>query len=173
MYISELLKLSQAKQEKWLNENIANLYNLVLSGEHICKLIKCSEASIKDMLDRPKEEEIGSFIEKYCPEITIERAAEIEAGSPVTDQEKRDLVKAQATEDSTDGGYGWVRTICSVQCSDGEAFVTFKSVFYGPHYDIEFDGLYQSKEDALEAIKTLSSDEYLFEIPIENQLSMF
>ncbi|XXK34247.1 hypothetical protein ACMAY8_16565 [Rhodobacteraceae bacterium nBUS_22] len=164
MNTKEIFKLPQAEQEKWLLENSVDFYDLMMSGEHIGLLIQANEDDIKDNLDNPGREEIDNFIETYYPEITRQRADEIRAGATVTDQEKTVLIKAAALEKFWGDTEGYVRTVCPIQILGENVFVTFSSMISGQWSELNFDNIYKSKEEALKAIETLSTDEYLFDM---------
>ena len=160
----ELLKLPQNAQEQWLSEQVTSFYDLVMNGDHIGLKITCDENDIQHLLDSPEQEEIGNFVQEYCPEISSERADELNSGATTTPQEKNLLIKGMAQSYQESDTDGWVWTICTVKCSDNEIFVTFKSFYTGPIAEEFFDRMYKTKEEAKNAIETLLDGEYLFPI---------
>lgn len=160
----ELLKLPQNAQERWLKEQVTSFYDLVMDGDHRGLKINCDESEIQHLLDSPEQEEIGNFAKEFCPEISSQRADELNSGATVTTQEKDHLIRGMAQSHLEAGTYGWVWTVCPVKCSNTEVFATFKSFYVGPIAEEFFDRFYRTKLQAINSIETLSDEEYLFPI---------
>jgi hypothetical protein len=160
---SELKKLDQLDQEKWLNENIADFDQVPFNGELVGYIIQCDDNRLDEYLNYPEDYETGSMIKSVFSELTSSRENEINEGSTITIDEKKYLREAVLEELSNDEFEGENYTVCAVELGDSQLFLTFSGKLI-PYPSWSYDDIYETKEQAVAAIKTLSTNERFYRL---------
>ena len=163
MKINEILTLSHSEQKNWLSENISDFDGIPFSGEPVGYIIHCDDDRLKDHINYPEDYETGSMIKSVFSKLSTTREKEINAGAKITPEEKKYLKIAVVEELSEDEFEGDNYTVCKIELQDGNVFVTFLAHLV-PHPSWSFANIYETEEKAIEAIKTLTEDEYFFPI---------
>ena len=163
MNVSELIKLNKSDQENWLNENIGDLNLVAFDGEPVGYIIHCDDNSLEEYIKYPEDHEIGSMIKSVFSEISSMREQELNAGAKITTDEKKYLRDAVAKELSQDEFQGDNYTVCDIELGNATIFVTFSCKLV-PYASWEFTNIHETKEKAIQAIKTLSENEYFYPI---------
>ena len=163
MKFSELNKLNTLDQEKWLNENIADFDQVPYDGEVIGYIIHCDDNRLEEYINYQDDHETGSMIKSVFSELPSAREQEINEGANITIDEKKYLKEAVVEQLSNDEFEGDNYTVCAIELDKSQIFLTF-SAKLNPYPSWTFANIYETQEQAINAIKTLSPDEYFFPI---------
>ena len=164
MKFSELVKFNKLDREQWLRENVADFDQLPFEGELIGYIIHCDNNHLEEYIKFPEDYETGSMIKSVFSELSLSREQEINEGAKITLDEKKYLKEAVVEKLSNDEFEGDTYTVCAIELDrKTQIFVTFCGQLT-PHPSWTFDNIYETEEHAINAIKTLSADEYFFPI---------
>lgn len=160
---SELKKLDQLDQEKWLSENIADFDQVPFNGELVGYIIQCDDDHLDEYINYPEDYETGSIIKSVFSELSTSREHEINEGATITIDEKKHLREAILEEISNDEFEGDTYTVCAIELGKSQIFLTFSGKLI-PYPSWTFDNIYETKKQAITAIKTLSPNESFYRI---------
>ena len=160
---SELKKLDQLDQEQWLHENIADFDQVPFDGELVGYVIQCDDNRLDEYINYPEDFETGSMIKSVFDELSSSREHEINEGAKITIDEKKYLREAVLEELSNDEFEGETYTVCAVELGESQIFLTFSGKLI-PYPSWTFDNIYETKKQAVAAIKTLSKNERFYRL---------
>ena len=155
MKCKDLLSLSSAEQEVWLEKNVQEYMEKVWDADHLGIVYHIDlEEMHEDYISSPEAYETGFLIQKQYPSMSDLRATAINNGAKISDFEKKYLKAAifDHVQDDGDNGFLWLGY--DAACDDGNVFALFLSVSGGQGGpDVEFSNILPSKSVALSELK--------------------
>ena len=159
MKCKDLLSLSSAKQEVWLEKNVQEYMEKVWDADHLGLVITFDESRLDDYEKNPDAYGTGQIIRSVFPELSEAREEEIDEGTILTLQE-RDYLEQALVDAGFDDGISYLGYL--VYGEDGDVFAVFKGYAQGQgSMRFEFYQMFSSREEAKEHVDKTT---YVFEI---------